>query len=173
VEYSWNMPRSDRFQLASFPHKMVDVEANFLRGDHHKSTGNELFKAGDYKGALREYHSAILYLKGLDNSALKSFAPIGTIQIKEDVRHKVGLALLSTHLNMSAVYLKMQNFEKAILSAETVIKLDTKNAKAIYRKGCGLIGLQAYEKAEKVLKQGVLAFPTDPALRKEYDFVSF
>jgi tetratricopeptide (TPR) repeat protein len=152
---------------------MVDIEENYLRGDNHKSTGNELFKAGDYKAALREYHSALLYLKGLDNSALKSFAPSGTVPIKEDIRHKVGLALLSTHLNMSAVYLKLLNYEKAIQSAETVIKLDPKNTKAIYRKGCGLIGLKNYEKAEKVLKEGVLACPTDPAMRKEYDTVSY
>lgn len=145
---------------------MQNVEQKLATGDLHKSAGNDFFKAGDYKAALKEYHSAILYLKGLDNSAMQQFAPNGIDPMDNDLKHKVGLVLLSTHLNMSAVYLKLSNFEKAIQSAEIVIKLDPKNTKAIYRKGCALMGLTDYDKAAKVLLEGVKAAPTDPAMRK-------
>ena len=32
-----------------------------------KDEGNNLYKAKEYKKAMRKYHNAILYLKGIDN----------------------------------------------------------------------------------------------------------
>ena len=32
-----------------------------------KDEGNTLYKAKEYKKAMRKYHNAILYLKGIDN----------------------------------------------------------------------------------------------------------
>ena len=37
---------------------------------NYKNEGNELYKAKNYKKAMRKYHNAIMYLKGIDNGMI-------------------------------------------------------------------------------------------------------
>ena len=43
------------------------VEAKLKEAKVFKDAGNELYKSGNFKGAAKKYHRAILYLKGIDS----------------------------------------------------------------------------------------------------------
>ncbi len=43
------------------------VEKKLKEAKVFKDAGNELYKAGDYRGAAKKYHRSILYLKGIDS----------------------------------------------------------------------------------------------------------
>ena len=40
-------------------------EERVVKAETYKAEGNELFKMGDYKKAMKRYHYALLYLKGI------------------------------------------------------------------------------------------------------------
>ena len=48
--------------------------------------------------------------------------------------------------NPANVYLKMENFRRALLDSEKAIELNKDNLKAYYRKSFALFGLEDYEK---------------------------
>ena len=43
------------------------VEEKLQEAKVFKDAGNELYKSGNFKGAAKKYHRAILYLKGIDS----------------------------------------------------------------------------------------------------------
>ncbi len=43
---------------------MALIEDKLGKALNFKEQGNELYKAGDYKKALRKYHNAVMYMKG-------------------------------------------------------------------------------------------------------------
>jgi hypothetical protein len=43
------------------------VSAKLEQAKEFKDAGNALYKSGDYRGAAKKYHRAVLYLKGIDS----------------------------------------------------------------------------------------------------------
>ena len=83
-----------------------------------KAEGNEFFKKQDFVSAISSYNSAIEILANTQESS-----------------SEVVTNLLGCYLNLSLIYLKQNNPYKAIEFANKGIKLNTKSAKAWYRRG--------------------------------------
>jgi hypothetical protein len=45
----------------------VKIEEKLKFAKEFKNAGNQLYKSGDFKGAAKKYHRAVLYLKGIDS----------------------------------------------------------------------------------------------------------
>ncbi|OCH92602.1 TPR-like protein, partial [Obba rivulosa] len=82
--------------------------------------GNAAFKAGDYPAAIGHYTAAIIA-----NSAEPTY-----------------------FLNRAAAYLKLGKNEDAERDCTTVLKLDEKNVKALFRRGQARVALQKLHEAE-------------------------
>lgn len=99
----------------------------------HKTKGNELFKAGDFPGAIKEF-----------NEGLR--------------RHPDSVAILS---NRAATYIKLMEFNTALKDADKCIELDPKFVKAYARKGNCHHMMKEYHKAMKAYEDGLKIDPAN------------
>jgi stress-induced-phosphoprotein 1 len=93
--------------------------------------GNEIFKAGDYPGALKEYNEGMR-------------------------RNPKSVAILS---NRCAAYIKLMDFNTALKDADKCIELDPKFVKAYARKGSCHHMMKEYHKAMKAYEDGIKIDP--------------
>lgn len=101
--------------------------------EQHREKGNELFKAGDFPGAIKEY-----------NEGLR--------------RNPDSVAILS---NRCATYIKLMEFNTALKDADKCIELDPKFVKAYSRKGSCHHMMKEYHKAMKAYEDGLKIDPTN------------
>ena len=65
-----------------------------------KNEGNELYKAKDYKKAMRKYHNGILYLKGIDNDLHGTPSFLQAASVDPDSEKKISDPLSLTAVSM-------------------------------------------------------------------------
>ncbi|GAA5950862.1 hypothetical protein JCM3765_004613 [Sporobolomyces pararoseus] len=145
-----------------------------------REAGNEKFKQGDYPGALRDYYTVLLSLKGLDGRMQQVIPlPRGNPTIilesdkikeidekaeeaqekadQENPHEVVKKAILNTHINSAAIHIKMKRWQRALECAQAAQKLDAKHPKAAFREAQARIGLGQISKGrlllEKILKE--------------------
>lgn len=110
-----------------------------------KAEGNDLFKAGDYVGALEKY-----------NSALK---------LTDEENHKA--VLLN---NRAAANIKLRRYEDAVKDATEVLEMTPSDVKALYRRSQAYEALgkidEAFRDARKVLHLDPKNTAVQPSLRR-------
>jgi len=134
-----------------------------------KDTGDQAFKLGNVKDALKAYHEALMYLLGLDKNALQSIGiaskPASADEAaaggKAKERTEVDDILEKIYANMSACHLKNQNYKRAVETADKALAKNEKNYKAMFRKGKALGEQGFFEKASKVLNELKTQNPPD------------
>ena len=109
-----------------------------------KEAGNSLFKGGQYENAIRQYKQTILFTRSLVSGTC------GVAMFAAALGHDVALTrpqeaqlkklTQSLHANLSACYLKLNEWEKAVKYAAMVLESDPNNVKSMLRLG------QAYHK---------------------------
>ena len=119
-----------------------------------KQEGNSFFVAGKYGEASEKYTRAVENLKGLSTDPAK--------------------ALLKTcYLNNAACCLHLKQYEVCITQCSEVMKTETSNLKAFYRRGQAYFHTNKHEEAVKDLKRALEISPQDEgvgdALKKAED----
>ncbi|KAK7463503.1 hypothetical protein VKT23_006851 [Stygiomarasmius scandens] len=148
---------------------MASAEEKLATGKKHKDTADQAFKDGDTKTALSQYHFALMYLQGLDKSAMKSLGLVGsnTTPPKEgealNEKTEVDEIVEKIYANMSACHIKNGNWKRAQETAEKALAKNDKNFKAMYRKAKALAEQRFFEKAEKIYLELKEKNPTDAA----------
>ncbi|TFK69509.1 TPR-like protein [Pluteus cervinus] len=104
-----------------------------------KEKGNAAFKAGDYPTAIGHYTAAIL-------------------ADPNDITFP---------LNRAAAYLKLGKYQDAERDCSTVLAKDSKNVKALFRRGQSRIGLEDYETGKRDLTQALTLEPDNDAVKGE------
>jgi tetratricopeptide (TPR) repeat protein len=79
--------------------------------------------------------------------------------------------LIPCHLNVAACQLKLGKPGTALGTCEKVLKLDKKNVKGLYRKGCALTDLAEYDDAKSALKECLAIDPKNGPARKAFEKV--
>jgi tetratricopeptide (TPR) repeat protein len=105
----------------------------------NKDEGNELFKGGNYQ------HAVTRYTKALGHTG-KFF------DLDEDSKAEVEALKLSLFLNLAQCYLKLELWLKAVGNAESALKIDPSNAKALYRRAYASVQLKNWDQAEADLR---------------------
>ncbi|KAG8747348.1 hypothetical protein FRC10_001527 [Ceratobasidium sp. 414] len=149
----------------------MDVEQKLQIGRDKKATGDDSFRKGDFKGALRSYHEAGLYLNGLD----KSFLPALTGGVDPEPpkpgapqpKTEVDELLEKIWTNMAACHLKGGNYKRVIELADKALKKNENNSKAKYRKAKALAGQGYTEKAILMVEELLKNDPNDEAMKKD------
>jgi peptidyl-prolyl isomerase D len=119
----------------------------------NKNKANELFLQGNYQ------HAAIHYAKALrDCAELVDSDPVVDEKAK-DVK-------LSLYLNLALAYIKLDQFDDAMLPCNDALKLDTTNVKALYRRATVLYQKHKFDDAIKDLDDAGRLAPEDKAVRK-------
>eukprot|EP01094_Clydonella_sp_ATCC50884_P024094 TRINITY_DN5953_c1_g1_i2.p1 TRINITY_DN5953_c1_g1~~TRINITY_DN5953_c1_g1_i2.p1 ORF type:complete len:241 (+),score=95.30 TRINITY_DN5953_c1_g1_i2:109-723(+) len=131
-----------------------------------KQSGNEHFKAGALSKALYDYHIGWLHLKGLSGSV--SMVPESARQeVSGEETQQIKDLTISIHLNMAAVHLKQEKFEKVIEDCNVLLALDSSNVKGLFRRGKARLALNNVDAAEEDLLAAKAGAPTDAGILRE------
>ncbi|QRW18111.1 TPR-2 domain-containing protein [Rhizoctonia solani] len=130
----------------------MDIEQKLAVGKEKKATGDECFRSGDYKGALRAYHEAGLYLNGLDKSLLPALTGGGVPDPETNqVPHKRRQRRMSCSRRFGQTW---QN---------------ENNSKAKYRKAKAYAAQGYTEKAIDILEELLKQDPNDVLMKKDLE----
>ncbi|RUP47885.1 hypothetical protein BC936DRAFT_145210 [Jimgerdemannia flammicorona] len=144
------------------------LEEKLQKGKDLKDQGNEAFKNGKVKDALRSYHEAVLWLAGIDTavtSALKGESTVETNPSKLEAKKVLGVC----YSNMAACLLKEgeTKFPRVIEYCNKAIAIDADNKKARFRRAQAYIGENNVDKAREDLELLAKSDPDDAAVKRE------
>ena len=107
----------------------------------HKDNANKFFREKQYPFAFKLYHRSLCYI-------LNFLAEPPTDEYLE----KINQLILSIYSNMSACQLIYENNSGVITNCTSALEIDSKYAKALYRRGSAYGNLNDYELALKDLQ---------------------
>jgi len=143
-----------------------------------KDAGNAAFKAGDLKGALRNYSRIFMHIgmnpcmnmsQMMGGGGASGGPPDAAAKPKDPLQQKTDELRLTAFNNMAAVYSKMGKWEDAKEKCSRVLKHDDKNMKALFRRGMAFRKLALYELARADLEAAkeILGGTEDRAIERE------
>ncbi|OAJ38515.1 hypothetical protein BDEG_22428 [Batrachochytrium dendrobatidis JEL423] len=154
------------------------TRTNFATGKTHKENGNILFKDGKIKeGDLSFYsnepflkpdtciHELVFVWKAIAMSAI--IGSNGVSSLSDAEKTEIVATIKACHANMAACYIKNENYTKAIDFCDRVLKVDSNNTKAMYRKGHALFKMNELEPSLKILMSAVKLAPNDVLIRDQ------
>merc|ERR1712136_42362 len=147
-----------------------------------KSIGNEQFKGGNHKLALKKYRKAVKYINyfmkvgddvSFSSSEDDDVTTPSPAQNKglttEEIAHNKKLEGLKVPclLNSAACKLKLNDSKGAVNDLTEVLVLDDVNTKALYRRAQAYIQMKDYEEANDDLDSALKISPDDKAIQRE------
>jgi len=143
-----------------------------------KAIGNEQFKLGNYKLALKKYRKAVKYINHFMREEDKiSFSGESDEGERDDEdkmtdeeiekNNKLEKIKVPSLLNSAACKLKLNDSSGAVADLTEVLLLDDVNTKALYRRAQAYIKMKDYEEASDDLSCALKITPNDKALQRE------
>ncbi|CAH0591446.1 unnamed protein product [Chrysodeixis includens] len=132
-----------------------------------KSAGNCHFGEGRYKAAARKYRKCLRYL----DHAFYRIEEVKDVDIREQLQDIKTTYVLQCYLNLAACYMKLEDFRSSVHFCSSVLELDPRNEKALYRRGQANFALKNYDDALMDLKQADKVSPNNKAVHKLLDEV--
>jgi tetratricopeptide (TPR) repeat protein len=130
-----------------------DPEILLIKATSFKEEGNTHFKAKDYEKASRSYRHGTNTLKPLNRKNT------GDDQVKA--------LLISLQTNLSMMCFKLDKHKQSAQVATAVLKIDSKNVKALYRRAVARRKLGDSEEARNDLREALKYDPSNNAMKKE------
>lgn len=139
---------------ASTEKEQADAIDLIARAVSHKDEGNELFKAGDLSKSSRSYRKGTSLLKKLNEGNT------GDDQVKA--------LLVSLQTNLSMVCFKQNKYLQSKEVASTVLRIESTNVKALYRRALASRKMGDLDSAKKDLREALTHDANSKACRKEF-----
>jgi len=165
-------PSESDFSVEKFDELISGIESI-------KSIGNEQFKLGNHKLALKKYRKAVRYINHFtkreeavfdsdnedegDNEMKVSQISDAELE-KNDKLEKIKIPCL---LNSAACKLKLNESKAACDDLNEVLKHDENNTKAYYRRAQAQVAMNDYEEASRDLNAALKISPEDKAVKAE------
>lgn len=120
-----------------------------------KERALKCIKASEYQKAI-DYYERILQFVRIN---------------KEDSDYPLGLPYkIAANSNAAMCFLKLKDYNKALVKTEKVIKLDPGNVKGHFRHGESLLGIKDYQNAVKSFESALKLEPDNTAVKKQLQF---
>ncbi|XP_021736171.1 peptidyl-prolyl cis-trans isomerase FKBP42-like [Chenopodium quinoa] len=138
------------------PRRDMTVEERIGAADRRRMDGNALFKEVKLEEAMQQYEMAIAYMG--DDFMFQLFGKY----------RDMAMAVKNPcHLNMAACYIKLKQYDDAIVQCSIVLAEDENNVKALYRRGKARAELGQTEAAREDLLKARKYAPDDKAIARE------
>jgi len=125
------------------------------RADSLRLIANDLFKNAKYQEAIAHYDDALSKLDfAVDSPPIE----------KERVESRVFCMV-----NKAACFLKMEQYDQVIAECNSVLSIQPKHPKALYRRAQAFISQKDYPSARKDLLKALSVWPDDQVIRKLLD----
>jgi peptidylprolyl isomerase len=122
-----------------------------------KDIGNEYFKGGKITEATEQYSTALEYFKHAYPS--------------EEEKQDVNAIKLTLHLNLAACQLKTKDYSDAVLNCCKALDIDTKNVKALFRRGQAYSRDNEFDKAKADFDECLQLSPSNKEVRQELELL--
>ena len=134
------------FDKAPVSHEMQDDGERLAHIQQLKENGNNWFKRGDFPRAKRRYESAVYFGEYESDEVKASLTPL--------------------YGNLAAVASSMKDWPSCVEQCDKVLKKDSNNVKALYRKGVALGKTKEFDDAISCLKKAVALDATNVASKR-------
>jgi len=134
------------FDKAPVSHEMADDGERLAHVASLKENGNAWFKRGDFPRAKRRYESAVYFGEYESDEVKASLTPL--------------------YGNLAAVASSMKDWPSCVEQCDKVLRKDSENVKALYRKGVALGKMKEFEGAISCLKKAVQLDATNVASKR-------
>lgn len=137
-------------------YREMTYEERLEASDRRRGEGNEAFKAGLYEDALKRYGAALSFI---DEDMLMQLAGFHY--------DRAIAARIPALLNMAACHIQLGDHDSAVAVTSQVLSEDSRNVKALYRRGVAKHALGQTEAALKDLENALKHAPEDVSIKKE------
>jgi tetratricopeptide (TPR) repeat protein len=124
--------------------QILSIDQRLYWGDKKRQMGNFYYRRQDYKTSLQCYRGALRFLDIENNPLTYSFNQ----NEKKDFIDK----FIQVENNLAQVYLLLNKYDDCLNAVDNVLKYDSRNIKALFRKGKALFELGKYDQAIQSLK---------------------
>jgi tetratricopeptide (TPR) repeat protein len=124
--------------------QILSIDQRLYWGDKKRQMGNFYYRRQDYKTSLQCYRGALRFLDIENNPLTYSFDQ----NQKKDFIDK----FIQVENNLAQVYLLLNKYDDCLNAVDNVLKYDSRNIKALFRKGKALFELGKYDQAIQSLK---------------------
>lgn len=138
---------------------------NLEAAQEQKEHGNEALEMGETSTALQRYRDAIELLKVAHKPPDSSNEQLRLLW-QECARRGQELEL-ACRLNAALCLIKLEQWTEAVDAAGEAVRMDSKSAKAYFRRGVARAGAGQDEAAASDLRTAAKLAPTDKAIRRE------
>ncbi|KAI0235396.1 Peptidyl-prolyl cis-trans isomerase FKBP8 [Lamellibrachia satsuma] len=138
--------------------KSMSVSETIKFSDQKRQRGNFLYSRGEHSAAIMSYTKALQIIDANEMS-LNAISPEEMKQL-QDIRVKC-------FNNLAAAQLKMEAYDVAIKSCESVLREEPQNTKALFRKGKCLAGKGNLKEAIQYLRKALKLEPESKLIHQE------
>lgn len=173
----WDPQNEEPADLSELDYDYSSVEEKISNGLKDKQKGNELFAAGEYEAAWKQYDRCFVNIY----TSKEEWSAIGA-----QGRANINNFKLPCHLNRGLCRLRTDDYENALWDFSEALRIDENNPKGLYRRGLTLIRMiqadmakegtdelwdldvteERIEEAKKDLMNAVKLVPNDVGVRK-------
>ncbi|CAH3197422.1 unnamed protein product [Porites evermanni] len=144
----------------------LSIEERLETGMALKEKGNEYFKKQEYRNAMKNYHKALLYVKGIIDRPNLPGLEASEEDVSDEAKNSIHKVQFSCYNNLAACLLKDGRWDRTEHYCTEALKLQPQNAKALFRRGQSYFYLKDFEKAERDLKAAEKLEPKDSSIKK-------
>lgn len=135
-------------------------------GNKKRERGNFFFERQEFNSAIQLYRRALEYLDesegGITNPTIDGELEPTNSQLQELLEDRI-----KVYNNMAQAQMKIQAFEAALKSVDTVLQCQPNNVKALFRKGKILEGKADVEGAIPLLRRAATLDPENKSIQNE------
>ena len=124
--------------------RILSIDQRLYWADKKRENGNFYYRRHEYETALHCYNGALRYINLDDNPLLNSN--------NQNDKSILNDKYIQVQNNVAQVYLLLNKYEQCLTAVDNVLKYDTKNVKALFRKGKALYELGNYDQTIQILK---------------------
>ncbi|XP_050297331.1 peptidyl-prolyl cis-trans isomerase FKBP8-like [Anthonomus grandis grandis] len=135
-------------------------------GNKKRERGNWWYQRGDNSLAIQCYRRALNYLDEVESEGTEVEKPT------DQELQKLLEDRLKVLNNMASAQIKMELYDQALVSLQTVLRCQPENVKALFRKAKVHVAKNDLPQALKLLEKAKSLEPEDPLITKEINQVS-